>query len=283
MSAPFQTGARQMDLGFERRGEHTVLARRLFAWPFVITRTFHLDARPAHLLTVIQQTSSGAMHGDDHLRQRFTLGPGAAVHLASQGAAAVHRAHPGDLTRDHVEMRLGPDSYFEYLPEPRILFPGAALEQRIDIDCAETAVALVADGFGVHDPAGGVSAFRQLESTNSLRFEGGEPVLIDRQRVEGPLPRCAGQFAAFGSLLFIRRQPAHALEAVAAQLTAALAQDGLLYGAASPLPADAGIGIRIAASNISGLRRGTSLVRTCLRLMLFAAAPVERHRLATRD
>ena len=62
--------APQLDLAFARRGDRTVLDRRLFRWPFVLTRTFALDRAPAHMLTVIVQTSSGAVHGGDRLRQR---------------------------------------------------------------------------------------------------------------------------------------------------------------------------------------------------------------------
>ena len=49
----------QLDLSFARRGDRTVLDRRRFRWPFVLTRTFALDSCPRHMLTVIVQTSSG--------------------------------------------------------------------------------------------------------------------------------------------------------------------------------------------------------------------------------
>src|SRR5205807_2117466 len=68
----------RLDLSFVRRGGRTVIDRRLFAWPFVLTRSFHTDGARPDLLSVILQTGSGAVHGEDRLTQRFTLREGAA-------------------------------------------------------------------------------------------------------------------------------------------------------------------------------------------------------------
>ena len=123
----------QLDLVFARRGERTVLGRRLFRWPFVLTRTFALDRVPAHMLTVTLQTSSGAMHGGDRLHQQFHVQGGAAAHVTTQGASSIHRADPGLTTEERVTITVEEGGYMEYLPEPRILFPGAALDQTIEM------------------------------------------------------------------------------------------------------------------------------------------------------
>lgn len=276
MNALAPPPATQLDLGFVRRGHRTVLDRRLFSWPFVVTRTFLLDAVPAHLLTVILQTSSSAIHGEDSLRQRLHLGAGAAVHLATQGATAIHRAHPGMTGSEAVKLIVGADALLEYLPEPRILFPGAALRQTIDLDCAPTATAIISDAFTLHDPEGTARGFRQFDSTMTLRFSGGEPVLIDRLDISHLGRGPTLQFAAFGSMVMVLPLPEEQLEALALHLSAALGKTPGVYAAASVLPASAGIGIRLAGHDLRALRAGIELAWIWFRVQIWSEPPARR-------
>jgi urease accessory protein len=254
----------QLDLSFVRRGGRTVFDKRLFRWPFVITRTFLLDAVPAHQLTVILQTSGGAILGDDRLNQRIAVGAGAAVHVTTQGATAIHRAQPDATTREAVRLRVEAGGILEYLPEGRILFPDAAVEQSIDLDCAPGATAIVSDAFTTHDPARLGRSFRRLDSTLTVR-RGGEPVMIDRSCITGPEVQRHRQHSAFGSMVFVAPYPAERLSAVSTELTARLAGVTGLYAAASLLPGEIGVGLRLAGSDLRSLRAGFELTRTILR------------------
>lgn len=268
----------QLDLSFVRRGDRTVLDRRLFAWPFVLTRTFLLDPVPAHMLTVIIQTSSSALHGEDRLIQRIHLGQGAAAHLTTQGASPVHRAHKGMTGREAVDIVVGPDAFLEYLPEPRILFPGAALEQTVDIDCAPSAALIVSDAFTVHDPERSGRGFRQLASIVTLRFDGGEPALTDCFDIAHLRRGRFARYAAFGSMFMVAPLPVEILERLALELSAALAAIPDLYGAASLLPGAIGIGVRLAADDLRAVRAGRDLAWIAFRRQLCDEAPASRRK-----
>jgi urease accessory protein UreH len=162
----------QLDLSFVRRGARTTLDRRGFRWPFVLTRTFALDPHPRHMLTVFVQSSAGALHGEDRLSQRLAVGENAAAHVTTPGASPVHRANPGVESRENVTLRAAAGACLEYLPEPRILYPDAALEQTVDIDCSEGGSVLTADAFTVHDPSGAGHSFRRFRSSTTLRCDG---------------------------------------------------------------------------------------------------------------
>jgi urease accessory protein len=263
----------QLDLSFARRGDRTVFERRLFTWPFVLTRTFFLDKAPAHLLTAIIQTSSSAMHGEDQLMQRFEVGPDAAVHLTTQGATAVHRADAGLTTREAVSLRVAPGAFLEYLPEPRILFPDAALNQTIDLDCAEGGTAIVSDAFTVHDPAGAGRSFRRLESSTTFRCSDGEPVMFDRLDIAGLAGGRTSGFTAFGNILLKARLPTGTLQWLALDVSAALTAIPNLYGAASPLPSGAGVGVRLAGRDLRALRSGLELAWMAFRVQLHGQPP----------
>ncbi len=257
---------RQLDLSFALRGGRTIFDRRLFSWPFVLARTFAHDARMPHLQSVIVQSSGGPIHGSDRLVQRVHVGAGAAVHLTTQGATAVHRAGPGCTTSETIELSAAPGAWLEYLPQPRILFPDAAMRSTIDLDMAPDATAFVADAFTLHDPEQRGGLFRRMVATVTVR-RGGEPLLIDRADIAGDA-RHFRRHAAFGMLLMLAPRPAEVLEASALALSADLAAHEGLYAAASLLPSGIGIGVRLAATELRYLRIGAERAHALLRAKL---------------
>jgi urease accessory protein len=250
--------APQLDLRFAFRGGRTVLEKRLFSWPFALTRTFHLDRAPAHMLTLILQTSSGALHAGDRLIQNIHAGAGAAAHVTTQGASPVHRAREGDEAVERIHLGVDAGGYLEYLPEPRILFPGSALSQTVALTCDPDGCALMSDAFLTHDPQGRGCNFRHLAAETILRRAGPEPVLVDRLDIDG-LPQRHGRraaFKAFGTLYAILPRDREVLERLSLEMTAAAAKTPGLYAAASLLPSEIGVSLRLAADGGSTLREG---------------------------
>ncbi|UFZ05929.1 urease accessory protein UreD [Bradyrhizobium ontarionense] len=254
----------RLDLAFVRRGGRTVIDRRLFAWPFVLTRSFHTDAERPDRLSVILQTGSGAVHGEDRLTQRFTLGPGVAVSVTTQGATSVHRAEEGMRAVERVQLHVAAGASLDYRPEPRILFPDAALCQVLELDCAHDASALATDAFTMHDPDGRGRLFREFDSTLIVRRPGEDPFLIDRMHLSRPDAALFKGHRAFGSALLVL-PPGHDPGGVSRRLGGALARIDGLYAAASLLPAGAGIGVRLAAREMRRLRAGFDQVAAVYR------------------
>jgi urease accessory protein len=267
----------QLDLSFARRGDRTVLDRRRFRWPFVLTRTFALDSCPRHMLTVIVQTSSGALHGEDRLSQWFEVGENAAAHITTQGASAVHRASRGLESRDSARLSVAQGGFLEYLPEPRILFPGAALEQTLEIECAPGGTALVCDAFTIHDIGCRGCGFRRFRSATILRC-GGDPVLVDRMDIDGLIAGKSAAFRAFASLVVAAPGWSAAVAPLADALSASLASLPGLYGAASLLPAEAGMGVRLAGRELRNVRAGIATIWFGVRSALYGAPPDSRRK-----
>lgn len=256
-----------LDLSFVRRGGRTVIDRRLFAWPFVLTRGFYLDADRPDRLSLIVQTGSGALHGEDRLVQRLVLSPDTAVSLTNQGATSVHRAHAAARASEIVSLQVARGASLEYLPEPRILFPDAALSQQLDIDCAWDASALVVDAFTMHAPDGAPQIFRELESVVRLRRSGGDPVLIDRSRLLSPALSVFRGARAFASA-YLMPTAGVDLGAAQQQLTTALSETPEVYGAASVMPEQAGLVVRIAAPDLRPVRAAFARIKQVYRLTL---------------
>ena len=265
----------KLDLSFERRGDRTVLARRVFRWPYVVMRPFWLDAAPAHMATVIVQSSSGALQRGDRLRQRIFVGANAAAHVTTQGAQAVHAAAGGLVAEEATALEVAAGGYLEYLPEARVLFPGADLISSVDVDCAREGVVLVGDAFTCHDPERAGRWPDRYRLSTRIRIAGGPAVSIDRADIADFAPR-GSAFAAFGGMALAA--PERGVAEAIARLNRALGEVGGLYAAASALPGDIGVGVRFAGRELRDVRVGLRLAWRYFRTHLTGAAPDERRR-----
>ena len=243
-----------LDLSFRRhKVRGTWIDRRLFRWPYTLSRGFRL---PSGRLSLILQTVSGALQADDRLVQRICVGSGAAVDIATQGAMPVYRAADGLTARDDVTLEIADGGSIEYRPDLRILFPNASLSQRVRVRLAETATAIVADGFVTHDPAGSGRAFRDYQSEILVQRPDGRLLAADRIALAAPVHSLGKRrsFVAHGTLLMAVSQPAARAEALCACIRTSLQPLSGLYAAASALPNNAGVALRIAAVDGRHLR-----------------------------
>ena len=163
----------------------TQLVRRRVRWPFALTNPFHLDTAPADMLTVVLQSASGAIVAGDRIAHRIEAGRGAALHVTSQAATAVHAMPLGMWAEDSGELIVGEHAFVELLPEPRVLFPRAELVQRLAVDIDGSAVAIVGDGFLSHDPSGRGEPFRRFAAETIVRDGAGRVLAVDRFDVSG--------------------------------------------------------------------------------------------------
>ncbi len=259
-------GGAHLDLSFRRHAVRgTWLDRRVFRWPFTVSRCF---PRAGGGLTAILQTMSGAIQSDDRLVQRIDIGPGAEVDIVTQGAMAVHRARSGLAARDEVMLEVGDGGRVFYRPDLRILFPDSSLSQSVCVRLAESATAVIADGFVMHDPDGAQRPFREYVSAFSLVRLDGSLLALDRMALAGPrLSRGKrGRYVAFGTLIVAVCRSAAWVKALCRDVDAALAGLPGLYAAASALPNGMGASVRIAAVDGRHLRLGLQAAWGAVRL-----------------
>src|SRR5690606_19591985 len=122
-------------------------------YPYTFLKPFWFGDRPPGVATVMLQSASGGLFGGEDLAQVVTLAAGAAVHMTTLAATVVHAARMHPPTTQQVRVALGAHAYFEYLPEPLILFPGAHIAQRLAITLDASARCILGDGVVRHDPS----------------------------------------------------------------------------------------------------------------------------------
>jgi urease accessory protein len=271
----------QLDLSFLcHAGGPTYLDRRRFRWPYTISRGFYLDAVPAGMLTLIVQTVSGAIQADDVLMQRLHVGSGAAAHVTTQGATSVYRAPLSLSATDDVALSVGDGAFLEYLPEPRILFPDSSLSQHVTLQVAASGVAILSDGFVLHDPAGAGRNFRHFTSQTAIERPDGSLLAIDRLDLDG-MPLRSGRraaYAAYGTMIVAAGSQRTAFAGLCEAITARVAAVPHVYAGASALPNDSGVSLRVAATDGRHLRAALEAGWCAARHTLFGADPASRRK-----
>jgi urease accessory protein len=267
-----------LDLAFTHHpvvGTH--LSRRSARYPFVLTGAFRIDQRPADMVTTILQSASGAVLGVDRLLQKILVGAGASGHVTSQAAVAVHRMDKDITAEDHVALSVEASGFLEYLPAPRVLFPGSALHQSMAIDIAEDGVAVIGDSFIVYDPEHRGASFRHYKNAVVIRRPAGQVLAVDHFDLRR-LPSGYGKsfrVIAYGTLLILIKETPEGFAALGRSIETAAQGSGRL-AAASLLPRCAGLAIRIAAEDGQGLREAMTAAWAMTRLHLTGKLPDRR-------
>jgi urease accessory protein len=106
-------------LGFERRGDTTILAELDRRVPYLAQRALHPDEALPDLAHVFLITSSGCLLQGDRLALEVVLGPGARAHVTSQSATKIHSMDV-NLAVQRQSFTLDEGAYLEFLPEPLI-------------------------------------------------------------------------------------------------------------------------------------------------------------------
>jgi urease accessory protein len=256
-----------LDVGLRRRGADTVLAG--LRQEGCLKARFPRGGAPGWR-DVVVLNSSGGIAGGDRLTLHFRLQAGARVCLAAQAAERFYRALP-DSPPAHVATRivLDPGAAAEWLPQEAILFDGACLDRRLDVEMAD-------DGWflGVESLVFGRAAMGETVRHGSLRDmirirRGGRLLLHDAVRLAGDIaqalarPAIAAGARSVATIVYVAPDAEARLTGVRAALdgaeAGASAWDGMLL--ARMLAPESATLRRMVTAALAVLRGARSLPR----------------------
>ena len=250
-------------LGFERRGDHTILAELDRRAPYMAQRVLYPDSGLPDQAWLFMITTSGCVLQGDRLALDVTLAPGARAHLTTQSATKVH-SMDANFAVQTQSIALADGAYLEFLPEPLIPHRRARFLSDTRITIAPTATLLYAEivqpGRKHHHPDECFGATLLSLATAAARPDG-TPLFSEKLVIE-PLRNPMRQtgvmdgFEVFGNVVLCT-PPGHA-EHVHARIGAAVdLEQGVAFGACR-LPNDAGLVFKV-------LGRETAQVRAKVR------------------
>lgn len=250
-------------LGFQRRGERTVLADLESRTPYLAQRALHCDEALPDLPWLFTITIGGCILQGDRMALDVTLGPGARAHVTTQSATKIH-AMDANYALQTQAFALDDGAYLEYLPDPLIPHRQArfASETRMTVHPTASLVCseIVHPGRRHHHPDECFGATILSLGTTAMRPDGKmlfrEKLVVEPARHPVRQTGVMDSFDVFGNVFVCA--PAPIAERIHARIDADvdLAQ-GIAFGACR-LPNDAGLAFKV-------LGRDTAQVRARVR------------------
>ena len=190
---------------------------------FPTTHAPHIEA--------VQINTGGGVAGGDRLAFSFAADAGADVVVATQAAERIYRTN-GPAAEIDVRLSLATAARLDWLPQETILFSGARLKRRFDVDLAADARLLMLEAvtFG-RIASGEVMADGGLNDSWRVRRDG-RLIFADATRLDGPIAEVLARLAVAGGdraialLLYVAPDAADRLDSVRAVLADARSHCG---------------------------------------------------------
>ena len=192
-------------LGFERRGERTVLASRSQEGPLVVQKPLYPEGEsPAHVLVV---HPPAGIAGGDELVIEAEARPGSHALLTTPGAAKWYRSS-GPWATQRVSIDVADGAVVEWLPQETIVFDGARAAIRWEARLAADACLVAWDIVRLGRTASGERFDAGTCRISTRIVRDGRLVWIERGRIDpsscaaAALPALAGE-PVFATMLAV--------------------------------------------------------------------------------
>lgn len=259
----------RLRLGFERRPDRTVLTTLHRRAPLIVQQALYWDEEMPGLPCVCMISNAGGILQGDRNIIEVELSEGAQAHLTTQSATRIHEMDANYATQDQI-LRLGKDSYLEFIPHPIIPHRHARFAQRTTIDIDPSATLVYSEVLMAgrkHYGDGEAFDYDVFSSYVSAKGPGGglfaERFVVEPARVGVTGLGVMKNFHVFGNLVVLT--PKAHLDAVFQGIEPSIDLDaGLAFGA-SRLPNDAGVVLKVlgfeSAQVVAAIRQVWSVVR----------------------
>ncbi|MCC7370573.1 MAG: urease accessory protein UreD [Chloroflexi bacterium] len=267
-----KVGELRLEFG-ERAGKTRLLTVRCRV-PFHVGRVLYPERDWPELGHVLVTMPTGGFVQGDTATMAVIVRDGARVHLTSQSATRAYRCEAAPI-RQQLSLEARGDSLLEWWPDPLIPFAGSDVDQTLAVTVDERATVLLADCWLAGRVARGeIHQYARLALTTQAQRPDGAVLFRDALRLEpGKQPPLSlgilGDALAVGSFFLIGPGVAERLgPGLAATLTS------LLPGraAASRLPGDVGLVVRVLARRSDELRLAQRKILVLARRALFGRA-----------
>jgi urease accessory protein len=171
----------RLELGFERRGPRTLLARSAARMPLALQRPFYPEGE-AVCHTVLLHPPGG-MVGGDRLEMEMALAADAEVLVTTPSATRWYRSL--SQAEQRVTARVADCAHLEWLPLETIVFDGARARQTVTVELAPGASFLGWEVTRFGRSHSGESFMRGSWRAATEVWRDGKPLWIDRQRLAG--------------------------------------------------------------------------------------------------
>jgi urease accessory protein len=162
-----------------RIGDRTRLLSLRSQAPLQVLRAAYTEPELPSLAAVTICSPSGGVLQGDRLCIEVALDSGAQLRLETQSATRLY-SMPAGAAYGQVRLKLGPDSFLEYVPDPLIPFAGARFRQESIWEVDESATLIAGEVVTAGREARGEKArYQHVELAIDARRPGGQALFND--------------------------------------------------------------------------------------------------------
>lgn len=172
----------KLDLGYERRGETTVMAHREHIGPLRVQKALYPEGR-AVCHTLVLHPPAGIV-GGDKLEITALVGNNAHALLTTPGAGKWYRSGKR-LASQYLNMKVSAGGMLEWLPQESIVFDGAIAQMQSNIDLAADARFIGWEVLCLGRRASGEKFNSGSLLMSTTINQNGKPIWLERGKLEG--------------------------------------------------------------------------------------------------
>lgn len=185
----------RLELTFQANGSRTVLAHRLHQGPLVVQRPFYPEGDICHVYLV---HPPGGIVGGDQVSLHVNSLPGSHALITTPAATRFYRAGPHPAASLQQELSLQ-DATLEWLPQETIVFDGAQASTRTVVQLQGQSRFVGWEVACLGRPANDERFTRGSLAQDFLLYRDGEPLMLDRLRLQGGSPALAARWGLSGA------------------------------------------------------------------------------------
>lgn len=243
----------ELRLGFQRRGERTILADLYRRAPLIVHKAIYWDEQMPAMPCVFIISNAGAILQGDRNTVAIKVEEGAQAHITTQSATKIHEMDANYAAQDQTIV-LQKDAYLEYLPDPMIPHKHTRFLSRTDVVMDPSATLLYSEilmaGRKYHGE-GEVFLYDLFSSLIRAQRPDGSPLFTEKFVVrphEQSVQQVGvmGNYDVFGNVVLLT--PKNNADRIFEQVPAVFNEEEGWAAGASRLPNDAGLIYKVVAT-----------------------------------
>jgi urease accessory protein len=226
--------------------------------PLYAQRALYLEEALSNMAYMYIISPSGGILQGDRYRMDITLRNHAFAHITTQGATRIYRMERNYATQI-INIDVGEDCYFEYIPDQVIPYRDSRFYQEANLRVHDNATLLYSEIITPGRVASGehfdydicyMKAIAKDHTGGSLKFT--DVAILEPKRRDMKVFGVLSNHEVVGNMYIITKNKK--LQEINTNVNAALKAISKVYGGATILPGNSGVGIRMLGNTASDLR-----------------------------
>ena len=249
-------GALVLRLEQDKSNDKTSVKEQYSRVPLYTQRALYLEEALSNMAYMYIISPSGGILQGDRYRMDITLRKHAFAHITTQGATRIYRME-GNYATQIVNIDVGEDCYFEYIPDQVIPYRDSRFYQEANLRVHDNATLLYSEIITPGRVASGehfdyaICYMKAIAKDHSGGLKFTDVAMLEPKKRDMKMFGVLSNHDVVGNMYIITKNK---LQEINISVNAALKAIPKIYAGATILPSNSGVGIRMLGNSASDVR-----------------------------